>query len=137
MMKNSSATNDVKSSVRGGPIRWLIGGGLLLIAAIAIGTTIMAGTFRERALESAERQLENTVLLMARHFDQQLEDFMSIQREIVAQIEAARLPTADAFRTQMSSAEWHEVLRMRLRAFTDVAGVNIFDSNGVLINSSE
>jgi diguanylate cyclase (GGDEF)-like protein/PAS domain S-box-containing protein len=137
MMKNSSATNDVKSSVRGGPIRWLIGGGLLLIAAIAIGTTIMAGTFRERALESAERQLENTVLLMARHFDQQLEDFMSIQREIVAQIEAARLPTADAFRTQMSSAEWHEVLRMRLRAFTDVAGVNVFDSNGVLINSSE
>jgi diguanylate cyclase (GGDEF)-like protein/PAS domain S-box-containing protein len=137
MMKNSSATIDVKSSVRGGPIRWLIGGGLLLIAAIAIGTTIMAGTFRERALESAERQLENTVLLMARHFDQQLEDFMSIQREIVAQIEAARLPTPDAFRTQMSSAEWHEVLRMRLRAFTDVAGVNVFDSNGVLINSSE
>jgi PAS domain S-box-containing protein len=137
MMKNSSATNDVKNSAAGGPIRWLIGGGLLLIAAIAIGTTIMAGTFRERALESAERQLENTVLLMARHFDQQLEDFMSIQREIVAQIEGARLPTPDAFRTQMSSAEWHEVLRMRLRAFTDVAGVNIFDSNGVLINSSE
>ena len=26
---------------------------------------------------------------------------------------------------------------MRLRAYTDVAGVNIFDSNGQLINSSE
>ncbi len=137
MMKKSSAPIDVKNSVRGVPIRWLIGGGLLLIAAIAIGTTIMAGTFRERALESAERQLENTVLLMARHFDQQLEDFMSIQREIVAQIEANRIPTPDAFRTQMSSTEWHDVLRMRLRAFTDVAGVNIFDSDGVLINSSE
>jgi diguanylate cyclase (GGDEF)-like protein len=137
IMKYPGAIIDVKNSARGGPIRWLIGGGALLIAAITIGTTIMAGTFRERALESAERQLENTVLLMSRHFDQQLEDFMSIQREIVAQIEASKIPTADAFRTQLSSADWHEVLRMRLRAFTDIAGVNIFDSNGVLINSSE
>ncbi|HLZ02494.1 MAG TPA: EAL domain-containing protein [Bradyrhizobium sp.] len=137
MMKNANASIDVKSSARGGPIRGLVVGGLLLIAAIAIGTTIMAGNFRERALESAERQLENTVLLMARHFDQQLEDFMSIQREIVAQLEASRIPTPEAFRAQLSTREWHEMLRMRLRAYTDVAGVNVFDSNGALINSSE
>jgi diguanylate cyclase (GGDEF)-like protein/PAS domain S-box-containing protein len=37
----------------------------------------------------------------------------------------------------MSTAEWHDMLKLRLRAYTDVAGVNIFDSNGVLINSSE
>ena len=60
---------------RGGPIRWLILGGMLLIAAIAIGATVMAGNFRERALRNSERELENTVLLLARHFDQQLEDF--------------------------------------------------------------
>ena len=58
---------------RGGPIRWLILGGVLLIATIAIGATIMAGNFRERALRNSERELENTVLLLARHFDQQLE----------------------------------------------------------------
>ena len=77
-MTDASAPYDVKPSVRGGPIRWLVVGGLGLIAAIAIGTTIMAGNFRERALESAEQQLQNNVLLMARHFDQQLEDFMSV-----------------------------------------------------------
>ena len=60
---------------RGGPIRWLILGGVLLIAAIAIGATVMAGNFRERALRNSERELENTVLLLARHFDQQLADF--------------------------------------------------------------
>jgi diguanylate cyclase (GGDEF)-like protein/PAS domain S-box-containing protein len=137
MMQNANATIDVKNSARGGPIRWLVIGGLLLIAAIAIGTTIMAGIFRERALQSAERQLENTVLLMARHFDQQLEDFIAIQRELVAQIEASRISSPDEFRTQLSSPDWHEVLRVRLRAYSDVAGVNIFDSNGVLINSSQ
>src|SRR6202042_2650233 len=109
----------------------------LLIAAITLGTTIMAGNFRERALTSAERQLANNVLLMARHFDQQLEDFMGIQRDGVAQIERSGVDSPEAFRAMMSTAEWHDMLKLRLRAYTDVAGVNIFDANGVLINSSE
>jgi diguanylate cyclase (GGDEF)-like protein/PAS domain S-box-containing protein len=137
MKPTASAPIDVKISVGGGPIRWLLIGGFLLIAAITLGTTIMAGNFRERALASAERQLENNVLLMARHFDQQLEDFMGIQRDVVAQIERSGVATADAFRDMMSTAEWHDMLKLRLRAYTDVAGVNIFDANGVLINSSE
>ena len=136
-MTNASAIVDVKASVRGGPIRWLVIGGLLLIAAITVGTTIMAGNFRERALRSTEQQLDNTVLLMARHFDQQLEDFMGIQRDVVAQIEHSRMSSPDAFRAQLSSAEWHDLLRLRLRAYTDVAGVNVFDANGQLVNSSE
>ena len=97
----------------------------------------MAGNFRERALRSTEQQLENTVLLMARHFDQQLEDFMGIQRDIVAQIEASHVASPEAFRAQLSTTEWHDMLRLRLRAYTDVAGVNVFDANGQLINSSE
>jgi len=137
MKPSASAPIDVKVSARGGPIRWLVIGGLFLIAAITLGTTIMAGNFRERALSSAESQLENNVLLMARHFDQQLEDFMGIQRAVVAQIERSGVATPEAFRAMMSTAEWHEMLKLRLRAYTDVAGVNIFDANGVLINSSE
>jgi diguanylate cyclase (GGDEF)-like protein/PAS domain S-box-containing protein len=137
MMKSALATVDVKTSILGGPIRWLVIGGLLLIAAIVAGTTIMAGTFREHALETAERQLENTVLLMARHFDQQLEDFMGIQREVVAQIESSGIASPDIFRVRLSTPEWHDQLRLRLRAYTDVAGVNVFDSDGTLINASE
>ena len=34
----------------------------------------MIGEFRERALGNSERELENTVRLLARHFDQQLDD---------------------------------------------------------------
>jgi hypothetical protein len=74
----------IASAFRGGPIRWLILGGTLLIAAIAIGATVMAGNFRERALRNSERELENTVLLLARHFDQQLEDFQVVQKDLIA-----------------------------------------------------
>jgi diguanylate cyclase (GGDEF)-like protein len=137
MQPTASSPIDVRISARGGPIRWLVIGGLLLIAAITLGTTIMGGIFRERALAAAEHQLENSVLLMVRHFDQQLEDFMGIQRDVVAQIERSRIPTPEAFRAQLSTPEWHDMLKLRLRAFTDVAGVNVFDSTGVLINSSE
>jgi len=136
-MTKGPAPIDVKTSVRGGPIRWLVGGGLLLIATITIGTTMMAGNFRERALEGSNRELENTVFVLARHFDQQLEDFTGIEKDIVAQLEASGVASPDVFRTQMSTPAWHEVLSSKLRAKTDVAGVNIFDSNGALINSSE
>src|ERR1700742_119253 len=137
MKPTASAPIDARIFGRGGPIRWLVVGGLLLIAAITIGTTIMAGNFRERALVASERQLENNVLLMARHFDQQLEDFMGIQRDVVAQIERSGVAAPEAFRAMMSTAEWHDMLKLRLRAYTDVAGVNIFDADGALINSSE
>ena len=70
MASTGISSFSVASAFRGGPIRWLILGGALLIAAIAIGATIMAGNFRERALRNSERELENTVLLLARHFDQ-------------------------------------------------------------------
>ena len=137
MTKNASTFFDVKASVRNGPIGWLIAGGACLIAAITIGTTIMAGNFRERALNNSERELENTVLLLARHFDQALEDFTVIQNDAVTQIQSARITSSDVFRGQMSTLEVHETLRAKVGSYSDVAGVNVFDANGTLINSSE
>src|ERR1700755_2713753 len=113
MKPSASAPIDVQVSARGGPIRWLVIGGFLLIAAITLGTTIMAGNFRERALASAESQLEKNVLLMACHFDQQLEDFMGIQRDVVAQIERSGVATPEAFRAQLSTSGWHDMLKLR------------------------
>ena len=126
-----------KPALRSGPIRWLILGGVLLVAAIVVGTAMMVGVFRERALNRAERELENTVLLLTRHFDQQLEDFVTVQEEVVAQIRASGLSSPDAFSRLMSTPEMHEVLRAKVPGHSDIAGVNVFDADGKLINSSE
>jgi diguanylate cyclase (GGDEF)-like protein len=136
MTVDNSAHFDLKAFLSSGPIRWLVAGGAFLIAAIAIGTTIMVGNFRERALSSNERELENTVLLLTRHFDQQLEDFTVILKDIAAQIRPDGI-TPDIFRGQLATLEWHEVLRTKVGAFSDIAGVNVFDADGTLINSSE
>jgi diguanylate cyclase (GGDEF)-like protein/PAS domain S-box-containing protein len=127
----------VKRFVSGNPIRLLILGGGLLIAAITIGTTIMAANFRERALSSAERELENTVLLLARHFDQQLTDFIAVQKDVAAQIRTAGIASPADFRARMSTPETHEALKDRVGGHSDFAGVHVFDSEGTLINSSE
>jgi diguanylate cyclase (GGDEF)-like protein len=136
MTADGSSSFDLKAFLSSAPIQWLITGGAFLIAAIAIGTTIMVDNFRERAISSNERELENTVLLLARHFDQQLEDFTVILKDIAAQIHSDGI-TAEIFRGQLATLEWHESLRTKMGAYSDLAGVNVFDANGKLINSSE
>jgi hypothetical protein len=137
MTADSTASLRVRHSTGANPIHWLILGGVFLIAAITIGTMIMAGNFRERALNSSKRELENTVLLLARHFDKQLEDFTVIQKDAVRQIQLTGITSSDIFRGEMATLEWHEVLRVKAEGYSDVAGVNLFDSEGILINSSE
>jgi diguanylate cyclase (GGDEF)-like protein/PAS domain S-box-containing protein len=127
---------NVRAFVRSDPIRWLVVGGVFLIAAITIGTTIMAGIFRERALTNRERELQNTVLLLARHFDQQLDDFTAIQRDIVAQIQSAR-NSSEIFKGQLATLEWHEVLRAKVGTDSGFGGINLFNEQGMLINSSQ
>jgi diguanylate cyclase (GGDEF)-like protein len=124
------------SSGRRSPIHWLILCGVLLIAAIVVGTVVMVGNFRERALHSSERELENTVLLLARHFDQQLEDAEVIQNSLVEHVYAAGIASAEDYRRQMSGRDVHLMLKAKLSALSYVGAVNVFDSDGKLINAS-
>ena len=136
MTVNGTAPFSLKHFVRGGPIRWLVFGGVFLIAAITVGATVMAGNFRERALESSERELENTVLLLARHFDQQFQDLGAIQEDFVAYVKSAGIDTSEQYRRRMSGQDIHVMLKAKIGALSYVGGINLFDSDGVLINSA-
>ena len=131
-----TATFNVKASVSDNPIRWLILGGVLLIAAIAIGTTITVGNFRERALDNSRRELENTVLLLSRHFDQQLDDLGTVQKDLITYLQSSGVDSIEGYRRRMSSRDVHQMLKAKLSALSYVGGVNIFDADGILINAS-
>jgi diguanylate cyclase (GGDEF)-like protein len=124
------------SSPRRSPVHWLILCGAILIAAILVGTAVMVGNFRERALVSTERELENTVLLLARHFDQQLEDAEVIQNSLVEYVYAAGIGTPEEFRRKMAGEDVHLMLRSKLSALSYVGGVNLFDTRGRIVNAS-
>jgi hypothetical protein len=51
------------------------------VIAIALGTACLVLQFRDRALQVAERELNNNSLLLLRHFDQQMTNLQRIQDE--------------------------------------------------------
>jgi diguanylate cyclase (GGDEF)-like protein len=136
-MISNGASFKLAPVLRGGPVRWLIVGGILLIVSIAIGATVMAKNFRERALRNSERELENTTLLLARHFDQQLQDFEVVQQDVIRFMRSSGIATtAENFKERMSGRDVHLTLKSKIDAMSYVGGVNVFDADGVLINSS-
>jgi diguanylate cyclase (GGDEF)-like protein/PAS domain S-box-containing protein len=124
------------AALRRSPIGWLIAFGAMLVAAIVLGTALMVGQFRERALSNAERELENTVLLLTRHFDQQIEDSGAITRNIIASMGMETFASADEFRSQLSTHEAHLALKSKISALHQVVSFHVYDANGELINTS-
>jgi diguanylate cyclase (GGDEF)-like protein len=120
-----------------GAVQWLILGASGLVFAITLGTGYFAMQYRERALEVAERELSNTALLLSRHFDQQLSDLQHIHEDVVANLQAEGVNTADDFEKRMSTLSAHEMLRTKLAVLPHVGGLNLWSAKGWLINSSE
>src|SRR6201996_8993291 len=118
------------------PITWLIICGCALVVAITLGTMIMVGEFRERAMANSERELENAVLLMTRHFDQQFQDAEIIANDVIAQMRLSDMASPQDFRAKMSTVEAHQMLKSAVSVLSYVGDVMIFDADGQLINSS-
>jgi diguanylate cyclase (GGDEF)-like protein len=128
---------DGELASRRNPIRWLVICGIVLIAAIVGGTAMMISNSRDHALESSKRELENTVLLLAHHFDQQLDDAEVPLNDIIQQIHQSGISTPDDFKRRLSTSETHLMLKAKAGDSNKIAGFNIYDADGVLINSSE
>jgi diguanylate cyclase (GGDEF)-like protein/PAS domain S-box-containing protein len=121
---------------RRNPLNLLILVGILLIAAIAVGTSLTIVSFRQRALMNSGRELQNTVLLLSRHFDRELDNFDAVQRDLIQRMQLTGTGTPEAFKRQMSGENVHQVLQTLVSGASDNAGINIYDANGQLINSS-
>ncbi|MDP3077773.1 EAL domain-containing protein [Bradyrhizobium sp.] len=124
------------ASMRQGPILSLILCGGLLVATIIVGTMMMVGEFRERALTNSERELENTVLLLTRHFEQQFEDSEIVANDVIARMQFSEIDSPETFRIWMSSHDAHLILKSKVNLLSNIGTAGIFDADGKLINSS-
>ena len=75
---------------RSAPLTWLIIGGFVMMAAMAIGTGLTIQKFRQNAIESGRASLESAVMVLAHHFDREFEDFAVLQTSIIAEIAEPR-----------------------------------------------
>jgi hypothetical protein len=123
--------------IRLSAIQWLILSAAVLVIAIMLGTGYFAMQYRERALEVAERELNNSALLLSRHFDQQLSDLQHVHEDVVSQLRADGVHTADEFESKMSTLSAHEMLRTKLAVLPHVGALNLWSARGSLVNSSE
>jgi diguanylate cyclase (GGDEF)-like protein/PAS domain S-box-containing protein len=122
--------------IRRGPVLWLTLCGGLLVAAIFAGTIVTIDEFRERALSNSERELENTVMLLARHFEQQFDDSETVTADVIAQMQLSDATSPEIFRERMSTPQAHHMLQSKISALSYIGDVAIFDSEGKLINWS-
>ncbi len=135
MSRAAAIERRIATTIRG-PVLWLTLCGCLLVAAIFVGTIIMAGEFRERALTNNERELENTVLLLTRHFEQQFDNSDTIAADVISRLQISGIASAEVFRERIASFESHEILRSKAGVLSYLGDISIFDSNGDIINWS-
>jgi diguanylate cyclase (GGDEF)-like protein len=125
-----------RSLSRRDPVIWLIIGGSLLIAAIVIGTVMMANEFRQRALDNARRELDNTVLLLARHFEQQFEDAETAAKDAMSRLQVSSITSQESFRERMTERSVHDLLHAAVAGLSYISQLNIIDADGRIINWS-
>ncbi|MBR0692243.1 EAL domain-containing protein [Bradyrhizobium lablabi] len=117
-----------------GPVLWLTLCGALLVMAIFVGTSMMIGEFRERALANSERELENTVRLLARHFDEQFEDSDIIASNMITRLRIPQITSPEDFRAKMSTPDTYQALTATGVSF--LGDLSLFGADGKIITWS-
>jgi signal transduction histidine kinase/FixJ family two-component response regulator len=125
-----------QSAERHFSIRGIVAAGLLLILGIVITTTLMIGNFRERALLTTRHELENVVLLLSRHFDQQLEDYVDAQARLTTQLGVPYFESEHDFRTAMAAPHIRAMLASEVEGLFGLNTIRLYDADGIQINAS-
>ncbi|MBW7973301.1 EAL domain-containing protein [Bradyrhizobium sp. BR 10289] len=125
-----------EAAMRRGPVLWLTLSGVFLVMGIFAVTAMAIGEFRERTLANRERELENTVQLIARHFDQQFEDSDVVAADLIGQMKLPEITSAAMFRERMSGPAANEMLRGRISPVSYLGDIAIYDADGEIINWS-
>lgn len=131
-----AVSNGWEAAVRRGPVLWLTLCGALLVAGIFAVTAMAVGEFRERTLANRERELENTVQLIARHFDQQFEDADVVAADLIGQINLQEITSPAMFRERMSGPKTNQMLRDKISSVSYLGDIVIYDADGEIINWS-
>jgi diguanylate cyclase (GGDEF)-like protein len=121
---------------RNRPIRYLILCGVTLIAAIVIGTAIMVGNLRERALLDSERELKNTALILAEQIDRTFQGIDLVQTSVVENIRALGIASSEDYTRRMSGEDVHQMLKASASGLLQIYAISLINADGRLLNFS-
>src|SRR4029079_12850461 len=85
---------------------------------------------------NSERELQNTVRLLTRHFDEQFEDSGAIAADVISRLQISGFASEKDFRERITSPAAHEILRSKTGVLSYLGDISIFDSNGDMLSWS-
>jgi diguanylate cyclase (GGDEF)-like protein/PAS domain S-box-containing protein len=124
------------ASLRHQPVRNLLIGGALLIGAILVTTGFLVASFRERALGDSERELKNTVLILAEQLDRSFQAIEFVQRSVADRIAAAGVRSSEDFTRRMAGDDVHAALQDKISGLAQVDAVALVNADGDVVNVS-
>src|SRR5262245_51730186 len=125
-----------KAPWRSRPMLVLILCGLALAGIIMAATAIMLSELREHALEDRKRELQNLALTLAEHTDRSFQAVELVQKSLINRMQALGITTGAQYGQQMSGHDIHLMLKDKISGLPYVDAMTLFNSDGVLINSS-
>ena len=121
---------------RNRPIRYLVICGAALITAIVVGTAIMAGNLRDRALLDSERELKNTALILAEQLDRTFQAVDLVQSSVIERIQSLGINSSEDFTRRMSGEDVQQMLKASTSGLVQIYAISLINADGRLINFS-
>jgi hypothetical protein len=107
-----------------------------LIGAIVIGTAIMVGNLRERALLESERELKNTALILAEQIDRTFQGIDLVQSSVLEKIQSQGIASSEDYTRRMSGQDVHLMLKASTSGLVQIYAISLINADGRLLNFS-
>jgi methyl-accepting chemotaxis protein len=110
--------------------------GLLLVAAIVVGSAFILSNLRQRALADNERELTNLVSVLAEQTDRAVQAVELIQSSLIERMQALGIASAEDYERQMSGYNVHLMLKEKVSGWPHIGSITLINSQGKLFNFS-
>ena len=129
---NSSISNRARAR----PARLLLICGLLLAAAVTVGTGLILSNLRERALIGRESVLRNIALIVAEQTNRAFQAADLIQTHLIERMHSLGVASGEDFEREMSGRDVHLTLKDKIGSLPHIDALMVISARGKLINSS-
>ncbi|MDI1344737.1 MAG: EAL domain-containing protein [Pseudolabrys sp.] len=110
--------------------------GISFVVAIAASTAILIFHLRDRDLANSERELSNTVLVLAEHTDKAFKSLELVQSAVVERIQSLGITSSEELERNMSGQDAHLRFKQQISGLKHVDAIGLINADGELVGDS-
>ncbi|MEI7805772.1 MAG: methyl-accepting chemotaxis protein [Hyphomicrobiales bacterium] len=118
------------------PIHLLILCGVLLIAAIAVGTIFIISNLRDRAFAASQRELHNIASVLAEQVDRAIKTVDLIEGSLIDRMADLGIENSEVYERLMSRHDVHLMLKDKVNGWPHIGSITLINAEGKLFNFS-